>query len=154
MSQRPVSCPGCTYSGQPHLEGCERSTYSLRSIIRTSQAADAVEKWVEAVMYDQAVEYDEAFKVVMAKIQAKISENKRQVLFFADDKFRVKTVYSNSEGSAISQMEGVPHVEVLDGGVKIGCITIENEAILELIASLATRIRRGNFVVQTGYMPK
>lgn len=23
MSQRPVSCPGCMYSGQPHLVGCE-----------------------------------------------------------------------------------------------------------------------------------
>jgi hypothetical protein len=25
MSLRPVSCPGCTYSGQPHFETCEKS---------------------------------------------------------------------------------------------------------------------------------
>jgi hypothetical protein len=25
MSQRPIDCPGCLYSGQPHLETCEHS---------------------------------------------------------------------------------------------------------------------------------
>ena len=154
MSQRPVSCPGCTYSGQPHLEGCERSTYHPRVSSKLSQTTDAVEKWIESVMWDQAIEYEEAFKVVMAKIQAKISENKRQLLVFADSKFRVKTMYANAEGEVVSQMEGVPHVEVLNDGVKIGCIKIENEAILELITLLANRIRKGNFVVQAGYMPK
>ena len=153
MSQRPVSCPGCTYSGQPHLEGCARSTYSLRSI-RLSETTEAVEKWVDAVMYDQSIGYEEATKVVMAKIQAKISENKRQLLFFDDGKFGVRTMYANAEGKVISQMEGIPHVEVLSDGVKIGCIKIENEAILELITLLANRIRKGNFVAQTGYMPK
>lgn len=45
MSQRPVSCPGCTYSGQPHLEGCPRGSSAIFSkTVPASKIVDAIIK--------------------------------------------------------------------------------------------------------------
>lgn len=33
---KPVSCPGCIYSGQPHLEGCENSQWLPRILNEAS----------------------------------------------------------------------------------------------------------------------
>lgn len=120
---------------------------------RLQQATDAIEKWVEFTMYDQAVEYNTAFDVVMAKIQAKISESKRQQLTFKNGKFEVTTLYTNQDRDVVSAMSGQPHVEVMEDGIRFGCIMMTNDAIMEMIVLLSKRIKRGQFTAQGGYMP-
>src|ERR1700676_401027 len=97
-------------------------------ISRTGRILGGVEKWIEATMYDQSIGYAEASDVVMAKILAKTVETKRQNLRFVDGKFEVTTVYVKDEQTA-SAIVGQPHVEVLEGGIKLGCITITDDAI-------------------------
>jgi hypothetical protein len=123
---------------------------------KLTRTVNLVEAWVEATIHDESIGYEEAFERVMAKIQAKTSETKRQHLSIIGDKFRVITTYTNAKAEATGSISGEPHVEVTEHGIKIGCIRISNEAIYQMNSLLWKRIRLGgkNFVEQTGYMPK
>lgn len=40
---RPVSCPGCTYSGHPHLEDCDKAAYRVfTTLVPASKIVDAI----------------------------------------------------------------------------------------------------------------
>lgn len=124
---------------------------------KLTRVVNSVEARVEATIHDESIGYEEAFERVMAKIQAKTSETKRQQLAIVDDKFQVTTVYMNAKAEATGSISGQPHVEVLEDGIKVGCIHISDEAIYEMIVLLSKRARRAGekrFAVQTGYMPK
>lgn len=120
---------------------------------KLTQTVNAVEAWVEATIHDESIGYEEAFARVMAKIQAKTSETKRQQLAFVNDKFVVTTAYVNGKVQTGS-ISGQPHVEMTEEGIKVGCITITNDAFYEMVVQFWKRGKKKQFTVQTGYMPK
>jgi hypothetical protein len=123
---------------------------------KLTRTVNLVEAWVEATIHDESIGYEEAFERVMAKIQTKTSETKRQQLDVVDNKFQVTTTYMNAKSEATGSISGEPHVEVMENGIKIGCIFISNYAIYQMNSLLWRRIQLGgkDFVAQTGYMPK
>ena len=68
MSLRPVSCPGCTYSGQPHLETCEKS--NIARITRFNQILDEASERCELKELVWKI-YQDPKKVLKATIALK-----------------------------------------------------------------------------------
>src|SRR5579863_6678139 len=77
---------------------------------KLTRVVNLVDAWVETTIHDESIGYEEAFERVMAKIQAKTSETKRQQLVIVNDKFQVTTTYINTKSEAAGSISGQPHI--------------------------------------------
>jgi hypothetical protein len=115
------------------------------------QLADALQQWIKATQLDQGIDERHAAEVVLAKIRAKIIGTKRQYIDFRRH-FTVCTTYFKN-GLFDTHFCDWPQVVADDKGIRTGCITFSNEAILEMVRLLALQLKKTELtVVQEGYM--
>jgi hypothetical protein len=121
----------------------------------STQIANAIDVWISAVVNDEAVEFNRAAEIVLAKIKARAATTKRQEMKYEDGKFIVCTTHRTEDGSVSHTLCDTPHVEVTKEGIKTGCITFPNAVILEMVKLMFDQLSKNEpTVAQKGYMPK
>lgn len=119
------------------------------------QIANAIDVWISSIVADEAIEFPKAAEIVLAKIKARAAKTKRQELKYEDGKFTVCTTHRTDDGTVTHTVCDQPHVEVRQGSIKVGCITFEHAAVLEMVRLMFNQISKTEpTVAQKGYMPK